>query len=127
MDTESFASAQASAPAVPWRGGLYARVKLSRRGANLLVAVSVLLLVAVTAVSIAHNGFTVTFCSNGGTDVESVRVYYAQDFPFPSPPVRTGYRFAGWFLDADCRTPFDPSASPVTDSTTLYAGWEPLP
>lgn len=37
-------------------------------------------------------------------------------------PTRDGYRFLGWYLDADCKTVFD-NTMPSRD-ITLYAAWE---
>lgn len=38
-------------------------------------------------------------------------------------PAADGWKFTGWFTDADASDPVDPLV-PVTDDLTLYAGWE---
>ncbi len=42
----------------------------------------------------------------------------------PESPVRSGYRFTGWFLDAALETPAELPLIPWSESLTLYAGWE---
>lgn len=40
----------------------------------------------------------------------------------PEDPVKTNYRFTGWYLDPECTQEFNPYA-PVLRDTTVYAGW----
>lgn len=110
----------------PARGGLYARVRLSVRGANVLVAVCLSLLMGVTAFLVAHNGFTVSFDTGGGTPVESCRLLHSERLIGIPEPTRTGYRFTGWYTDPACTFPWDVATDTVTESLTLYAGWEPV-
>ncbi len=105
-------------------GGLYRNVKMSVRTANVLVLVLLAALVLVTLFLISHNGFTVKFETNGGTAVENCRVLHGETIPDIAPPTREGYVFTGWYLDADCTQPWNPETDVVTDSFTLYAGWE---
>ena len=49
----------------------------------------------------------------GGTD----------ELEMPDDPVRTGYTFAGWYIDAGCTQEFNFEAIPGQD-TTIYAKWE---
>ena len=51
----------------------------------------------------------------GGTD----------ELEMPDDPVRTGYTFAGWYIDAGCTQEFNFEAIPGQD-TTIYAKWEPV-
>ena len=41
----------------------------------------------------------------------------------PADPARDGYAFNGWYTDAACTTAFS-FARPVTEDTTIYAGWK---
>ncbi|NCA66477.1 MAG: hypothetical protein EOM87_00275 [Clostridia bacterium] len=43
--------------------------------------------------------YTVTFNSNGGTDVESITIAEGTIPVIPSEPTKEGYTFDGWFLD----------------------------
>lgn len=68
---------------------------------------------------------TVTFNSNGGSDVpEQIRANAAATKP--ADPTRSGYVFAGWYTDEACTAAYD-FTRPVTDSVTLYAKWEAAP
>ena len=63
--------------------------------------------------------FTVTFDSNGGSAVESVKVKSGGTVAKPSEPVRQGYYFDGWFV-GDKKYNF---SSAVTGALTLTARW----
>lgn len=68
---------------------------------------------------------TVTFNSNGGSDVpEQIRANAAATKP--ADPTRSGYVFAGWYTDEACTAAYD-FTQPVRDSVTLYAKREAAP
>jgi uncharacterized repeat protein (TIGR02543 family) len=68
------------------------------------------------------NLYTVTFDSNGGTELPSVSGYFDDVFNAPEQPTRSGYDFSGWFLDdSTFQEPFTFSKFPL--DTTLYARW----
>lgn len=64
---------------------------------------------------------TVTFESNGGSTVGAVSVVNGKTVAKPADPVRSGYRFIGWYADADCTVPFGFGSQIVTSDITLYA------
>lgn len=67
---------------------------------------------------------TVTFNSNGGSDVPGqIRANAAATAPTVS---RAGYTLVGWYTDEACTAAYD-FTKPVTDSVTLYAKWEAAP
>lgn len=105
------------------KGGLYANVKMSVRSANILVAVSIAALLLAGVFIISHNGFTVSFDTDGGSRVESVKVMHSETVPDPGIPVKEGYDFTGWYADRDCTLPWNIETDTVTGSMTLYAGW----
>ena len=105
-------------------GGLYAKVNMSLKTANIMVLVLALLLVAAMFFVVTHNGFTVRFDTDGGSYVESQKVFHSELITLPEQPVREGYIFDGWYLDRDCTVRFDPLIDTVTQSMTLYAGWK---
>ena len=113
-------------PQMPERkpGGLYRNVNMSVKTANMLVIAGIALLVMCMIFLINHNGFTVTFDTNGGSYVESVKVLHGETVPEPEPPVKEGWKFTGWYLDRDCKTKWDMHSDTATDSFTLYAGWQ---
>ena len=104
-------------------GGLYSKVNMSVRSANILVAVSVLVLVAVSVFILKHGGFTVSFDTDGGSQIESVRVMHSETVPDPGIPVKEGSVFTGWYADREHSVPWNIEADTVTGSMTLYAGW----
>ena len=65
------------------------------------------------------DGCTVTFDTDDGSAVESQTVVSGRNAVRPADPVRTGYTFAGWYLDGEVYD-FD---TPVTTDLTLTAHW----
>lgn len=116
---------KATTQAAPRRsGGLYARVKMSVKSANIMVAVLVAALVLVTVFVVRHNGFTVKFDTDGGSHIDSVKVLHSETVPAVEDPVKEGWRFAGWYTDRDCTRAWDMAADKVETSMTLYAKWQ---
>ena len=66
----------------------------------------------------------VKFHMNDGTGAvySSVPVQGGYGTTRPSDPTREGYKFAGWYTEADSRSPYDFGA-PVTADTNVYAHW----
>ena len=67
--------------------------------------------------------YTVTYDANydGGRDIVAETVNGRVDTSF-RPDAREGYNFAGWYVDPECTTAFDPNTV-VTEDITLYAYW----
>ena len=63
--------------------------------------------------------YTVTFDTDGGSKVNSQTVPYGETAKTPAIPAKTGYTFAGWYLDGKA---YDFTA-PVTANMTLTAKW----
>ena len=76
------------------------------------------------------NDQTLTFHANGGTfsakfgGKENYAVTAKTDskFKLPDAPIRPGYTFQGWFMEANGTTAFDAAVMPSAD-TTIYAKW----
>ena len=67
---------------------------------------------------------TVTFDSNGGTEIAPKEVASGVKIEEPTPaPAKDKYIFRGWYEDATFSTKFDFN-TPITNSMTLYAKWE---
>ena len=103
-------------------GGLYKNVKMSVRTANVLVLVGIAAFIAVFCFAIFNNGFIIDFDTNGGTEVESIKVMHGEIISVAEPQ-KQGYRFTGWHLDKGCTVRWNDD-DPITQSMTLYAGWE---
>lgn len=68
---------------------------------------------------IAKKNYTISFNSNGGTNVSSQTVSEGGKIARPSDPVRAGYTFGGWLLNGNL---YDFNL-PVTNNITLVAKW----
>ena len=68
------------------------------------------------------SSYTVTFDSQGGSKIDSIRVNRNETVSKPADPTREGYTFGGWYTDKECTQAYDFSAK-VTQSFTLYAKW----
>lgn len=67
---------------------------------------------------------TVTFETNGGTEIDPSTFKFGETITMPDDPMKTGYDFKGWYVDIDFSTEFLP-AKIYEDNITLYAKWEP--
>ena len=67
--------------------------------------------------------YTVTFNTNGGTDVAAQDVAYKGLATVPEEPTKVGHVFAGWYADEALATEFD-FTTPITADTTVYAKWD---
>ena len=67
---------------------------------------------------------TVTFNSNGGTEIAPKEVVSGLKIKEPSQPTKDKYIFRGWYEEATFNTKFDFYNTPITSDMTLYAKWE---
>ena len=107
-------------------GGWYRNIKISVGTLDKIIVGGIAILVVLVLYGVANSGYTVTFDSNGGSDVPAVTdMMYSDLIPEPEPPKREGYTFKGWYFDENCIYPWDFETSQVGQSMTLYAAWEP--
>ena len=66
--------------------------------------------------------YTVTFDTQGGSKIDSIRVIRNGTVTKPEKPTKEGYTFEGWFTDQECKVAFDFDTR-VTKNITLYAKW----
>lgn len=66
--------------------------------------------------------YTVTFETNGGSEISEQIVTKTQKVVRPDDPVKDGYTFENWYRDKKCKKLYNFSAA-VTKSFTLYAKW----
>ena len=104
--------------------GLYKNVKISVKTLDKMIIGGILVIVLLLVYGVSNNGYTVTFDSRGGTDVVSQEKMYGDLVDVPQPPTREGYEFSGWYADENCMYEWDMESHTVSDSMTLYAGWE---
>ena len=67
--------------------------------------------------------YTVTFNSNGGTEIAPKEVVSGLKIEEPSTPTKDKYLFKGWYEDSTFSKKFDFN-TPITSDMTLYAKWE---
>ena len=78
------------------------------------------------AYAAALNHLIVTFDSQGGSAVSRQTVAKSGKATKPTDPVRSGYKFDGWYKERECTTPWNFSQDTVTQDTTLYAKFTKL-
>ncbi|MBQ9166313.1 MAG: InlB B-repeat-containing protein [Oscillospiraceae bacterium] len=66
--------------------------------------------------------YTVTYHSNGGSEIEAETVEEGLTVTVPEVPTCEGYLFAGWYTDEALTEAYD-FAAPVTGNLDLYARW----
>ena len=75
--------------------------------------------------------YTVTFNTNGGSEVASQSVESGKTATAPTSPTKDGYVFKGWYTSSDSGTTLSDTAfdfaTAITQDITLYAKWEVLP
>ena len=76
----------------------------------------------IRTVTPVQNTFTITFDSQGGSTINSIRVKDGDTFTLPENPTRQDYNFGGWFLDTAFTTPFTTEYK-LTKNITVYAKW----
>ncbi|MDR1615894.1 MAG: S8 family serine peptidase, partial [Syntrophomonadaceae bacterium] len=67
--------------------------------------------------------FTVTFNTQNGSVIQPVTVNTGSLLSAPPEPLRAGYLFTGWFIDADGTDAWDFGKNTVTKDLVLYAVW----
>ena len=70
--------------------------------------------------------YTVTFDTNGGSEVDPVTVDAGSTVTKPADPMKSGHNFGGWYKDSTLQTPWDFADDTVTADTTLYAKWNAI-
>ncbi len=75
----------------------------------------------ITESSMKH--LPITFNSQGGSNVNSITTALNTKIGAPISPTREGYKFAGWYKDANCRNNWNFYTDIVTGEMTLYAKW----
>lgn len=69
--------------------------------------------------------YTVTFVTNGGSNVPTQKILYKNKATFPSP-TKENNKFMGWYADKEFKMKFDPNTQ-ITGNTTVYARWDEKP
>ncbi len=103
-------------------GGWYTDSALTKKFTSTTAVESDLTLYAKWTKNAAAEKVTVTFNTNGGSNVDPVEVDKGSTVAEPTAPTLDGYDFDGWYTDEALTNAFD-FATPITTTTTLYAKW----
>ena len=106
--------------------GLYRHVKISVATLDKIIIGGIAAIVILVLYGVANNGYVVTFDSKGGSDVPPQDAMYADYVIEPEDPYREGYVFTGWYADENCIYLWDMENQQISQSVTLYAGWEKI-
>ena len=68
----------------------------------------------------ARNSYTITFVTNGGSEIEPKSFKYEETIPSDLKPTRANYTFAGWYTDEKQTKLFSNKTMPA-NNLTLYA------
>ena len=71
------------------------------------------------------NEFTITFDTQGGSEVKQLVLKEGETITLPSNPAKEGYVFDGWYLDSSYTQAFD-STKRIDSNMVLYAKWKIL-
>ena len=104
--------------------GLYRYVKIPVKALDMIIVACIAVIIIVVALEMINPGFTVTFDSNGGTDVPGQHQMSGDLLEVPEPPSREGYTFTGWYKDPACELLWDVETDTIESDMNLYAGWE---
>ena len=96
-----------------------------RRILSLCLLLPFLFLSACTENETASGSYTVTFNSDGGTNILPRTVEEGNAVTKPNNPAKIDHAFLGWFTETEFVTEYDFN-KPVTSNLTLYAKWERL-
>ncbi len=127
LETESGQDKQQENPMIRKRlfgRGIYGSKDVPIRLLDGLIAFLLIAIVGMIGYFAFHGGYTVTFDSQGGTEVKSQKLKYGDTVAEPEEPVRQGYEFAGWYTESGALEWYFPEAS-VEGDITLYAHWTP--
>ena len=69
--------------------------------------------------------YTITFDSNGGSEIENITQYYNVLITEPAVPTRRGYDFVGWFVDKNYSSEYEFDKMPA-ENITVYAKWSAI-
>lgn len=71
--------------------------------------------------------YSISFNSNGGTEVSSIKAEKNSTICMPEDPTKDGYIFDGWYFDNDIfENPFTSNSfldTPLSSDVTVYAKW----
>lgn len=96
---------------------------------NLIIALLLVLMLGICLVACGEEdmpdgpiSFTVTFDTQGGSEIAPITFTEGDEITLPEAPTRAGYIFDGWYIDRDLLNAFVENQT-ITGNITLYAKW----
>lgn len=108
---------------VGWLKSIYGNKKLSLRVLDTVILLGIAALVVVGFLMMQDRGFTVEFCTDGGSQVASQKLMYGDLVQRPEDPVKEGYTFEGWYWDDEYKLAWNFDTDTVTGDMYLVAKW----
>ncbi|MBS1416541.1 MAG: leucine-rich repeat protein [Clostridia bacterium] len=109
------------APAAPTRNGYTFEKWLKPDGTEFKFGTDTITGNITLTASWRINTYTVTFDTNGGSQVASQSINYNGNVSRPQEPTKAGQVFVGWYEDSGFLTPFNFSEKKIVQNTTIYA------
>ena len=94
-----------------------------KKNINRLALLIAILLTSLFVAACERQQFTVSFDSQGGSEVAPILVLYDEPIEKPENPTKEGYSFDGWYLEENLATAYDFKFL-VREDFTLYAKWK---
>ena len=119
-----------TAPEPRYRGSnnMYRGVTISVKALTGAILAGLAALALAIVFLAGSGGFTVTFETDGGSQVPAQTCRYGELVQRPEDPVKEGYVFDGWYWDVEREhRPWAFAQDTVEDSMYLYARWQPVP
>lgn len=91
----------------------------------LIVALCLVLVVSLALIAACNKNVTISFETNGGSNVDPIKAKAGEDITelLPANPTRSGYAFTGWYSDKDCTEKAELPTVMPEKNVTFYAGW----
>ena len=80
----------------------------------------------VITISTSSPNYPVIFNTNGGSSIDTFNVNVGEKVTQPDNPTKEGFRFDGWYTDADLTIEYDFDTEMAEGILTLYAKWYEL-
>lgn len=95
------------------------------RKSNLIIVLLLVLILGVCLVACGEEdevSFTVTFDTQGGSEVAPIIIGSGNAITLPENPTKEGYIFDGWYIEKELLNKFV-EIQTISDNITLYAKW----
>lgn len=96
------------------------KIEFDKKTIIIIVLILIILLIVLFLIFGIKRSYTITFDTNGGTEITSIEVKNDEIVKLPEPPKKEGYKFVGWTNEEG---KVITKGTKVTDDITLKAEW----